>query len=159
MAGTSMVRLPEGRGRRYITSDWKVPELRTFPKPSSFSPGSNSMKTPSFHEHHHHHPFRARLFHLILVLVSFSQQLYGHIILISFWQTYQTLSQLFLAQQQLHKSPLFAHCNTPAVTMMHWWSASIGLPPPSNAVTVARRRWWSCGRPVPPLARRGPRPG
>lgn len=35
-----------GRRRRYIRSDWKVPELRTFPKPSSFPPGSNRMKTP-----------------------------------------------------------------------------------------------------------------
>lgn len=64
---------------------------------------------------------------------------------------------LFLAQQQ--DDPLFAHCNTPAVTMMYWWSASITLPPPSSAVTVAPWRWWSCWWPVPPLARRGPRPG
>lgn len=52
--------------------------------------------------------------------------------------------------------PLFDHCNTPAVTMMHRWSASMGLLPPS--MPVACRWWWPSWRPVPSLPGRGPRP-
>lgn len=73
-------------------------------------------------------PFEHVCSHLILILFFF----FGLFLFLpqqKLWVTsYSSLSDqllrlshgCFLAQQQLHEEPMmFAHCNTPAVTMMH----------------------------------------